>query len=224
MKLNKRVITIGLIILICAIVIKLLWVGLSHIKIDDFKPAGVVFVIDSSASNQKNLPEQKKLLKQICNVLDPEDQVKILRVSEDAYLIYEGAPTNGSGITKAMDAFTQYDEKDYGTAYGLGLKKAFNHCLNLKKSGYVPAVVVIGDLENEGAVENQIDWKLLPENVKSIMEYVPDLSMMFLNAHPAKLDQAKETLTPVLGETHLIVAPEQTSDKAIRKFLTAIGR
>ena len=79
-------------------------------------------------------------------------------------------------------------------------------------------------MENEGAVENQIDWKLLPENVKSIMEYAPDLSIMFLNAHPAKLDQAKETLTPVLGETHLIVAPEQTSDKAIRKFLTAIGR
>lgn len=224
MKLNKRVITIGLIILVCAVVIKLLWMGISHIKIDDFKPAGVVFVIDSSASNQQNLPEQKKLLKQICNVLDPEDQVKILRVSEDAYLIYEGAPTNGSGITKAMDAFTQYDEKDYGTAYGLGLKKAFNHCLNLKKSGYVPAVVVIGDLENEGAIENQIDWKLLPENVKNIMEYAPDLSIMFLNAHPAKLDQAKETLTPVLGETHLIVAPEQTSDKAIRKFLTAIGR
>ncbi len=224
MKLNKKIITLGLIILALAIVLKLIWVGLSHIKIDDFKPAGIVFVIDSSASNQEKLPEQKKLLKQICNILDPEDQVKILRVSEDAYLIYEGAPTNGSGITKAMDAFTQYDANDYGTAYGLGLKKAFNHCLNMKKSGLVPAIVVIGDLENEGAVEKQIDWKLLPDNVKNVLEYAPDLSMMFLNAHPAKLDQVKETLTPVLGETHLIVAPEQTSDKAIRKFLTAIGR
>ena len=224
MNLNKRVVTLGLIILALAILIKVVIVGISKIKIDDFKPAGIVFVIDSSASNQQNLPEQKKLLKQICNILDPEDQIKILRVSEDAYLIYEGAPTNGSGITKAMDAFTRYDAQDYGTAYGLALKKAFNHCLNMKKSGLVPAVVVIGDLENEGDIEKQIDWKLLPENVKSVMEYAPDLSMMFLNAHPAKLDLVKETLTPVLGETHLIVAPEQTSDKAIRKFLTAIGR
>jgi len=221
---NKKLITLGLIILSLSIVLKALWAGLSHVKIDDFKPAGVVFVIDSSASNQEKLPEQKKLLKQICNILDPEDQIKILRVSQDAYLIYEGAPTNGSGITKAMDEFTKFDEKDYGTAYGLGLKKAFNHCLNLKKSGLVPAIVVMGDLENEGAIENQIDWKLLPQNVKNVLEYAPDLSMMFLNAHPAKLDLVKETLTPVLGETNLIVAPEQTSDKAIRKFLTAIGR
>ena len=224
MNLNKRVITLGLIILALAILIKIAIVGLSKIKIDDFKPAGIVFVIDSSASNQGNLPEQKKLLKQICNILDPEDQIKILRVSEDAYLIYEGAPTNGSGISKAMDAFTQYDAGDYGTAYGIALKKAFNHCLNMKKSGLVPAIIVIGDLENEGDIEKQIDWKLLPENVKNVMQYAPDLSMMFLNAHPAKLDLVKETLTPVLGETNLIVAPEQTSDRAIRKFLTAIGR
>ena len=224
MKLNKRIVTLGFIILSLAIALKVVWMGLSKIKVDDFKPAGIVFIVDSSASNQKNLPEQKKLLKQICNILDPEDQIKILRVSEDAYLIYEGAPTNGSGITKAMDAFTQYDEKHYGTAYGLAMKKAFNHCLNMKKSDYVPAIVVIGDLENEGAVENQIDWDLFPANVKSVMEYAPDISMMFLHAHPAKLDLVKETLTPVLGETHLIVAPEQTSDKAIRKFLTAIGR
>lgn len=35
---------------------------------------------------------------------------------------------NGSTITKSMDAFTKYDEKDYGTAYGVGLKKAFSPC------------------------------------------------------------------------------------------------
>ena len=224
MKLNKKLITLGLIILSLAIVLKVVFTGLSHLKPDDFKPAGVVFLIDSSASNQEKLPEQKKLLKQICNILDPEDQIKILRVSQDAYLIYEGAPTNGSTITKSMDEFTKYDEKDYGTAYGLGLKKAFNHCLNLKKLGLVPAIVVMGDLENEGVAENQIDWTLLPENVQSVLEYAPDLSMMFLNAHPSKLDLVKETLTPVLGEEHLIVASEQTSDKAIRKFLNAIGR
>ncbi len=224
MKLNKRVITVGLIILALAIVGKLLWTGLKNIKIDEFHPAAVMFVIDSSASNQKSLPEQKKLLRQICNLLDPEDKIKIFRVSEDAYLIYEGTPMNGSGITKAMDAFTKYDKNDYGTAYGIGMKKAFSYALSMKKEGYNPAVVVIGDLENEGDVSKQINWQTLPSNVSNVKKYAPEISMMFLGAHPAKLDMVKEKLNPVLGETKLIVAPEQNTDKAIRNFLHALGR
>lgn len=224
MKLNKRLITLGLIILIFSVVGKFLWLGVKKIKVDDFKPSAVIFVVDSSASNQKNLPEQKKTLRQICNLLDPEDQIKILRVSEDAYLIYEGGPMNGSGITKAMNAFTQYDKKDYGTAYGVGLKKAFGHALSMKKLGFTPAIVVIGDLENEGAIEKQINWKTLPANVSKVKQYAPDLAMMFLGAHPAKLDQVKETLTPVLGEQKLVISPEQNTDKAIRRFLHALGR
>lgn len=224
MKLNKRLVTLGLLVLILSVALKFIWAGLRQIKVDDFHPAAVIFVIDSSASNQKYLPEQKKTLRQICNLLDPEDQIKILRVSEDAYLIYEGSPMNGSTITKSMDAFTQYDKNDYGTAYGVGLKKAFSHALTMKKGGYVPAVVVIGDLENEGAIEKQINWETLPKNVKNVKKYTPDISMMFLDAHPAKLDLAKEKLTPVLGENHLIVAPKQNIDKSIRRFLHAIGR
>lgn len=131
---------------------------------------------------------------------------------------------NGSTITKSMDAFTKYDETDYGTAYGVGMKKAFSHALNMKKNGYVPAVVVIGDLENEGAVEKQINWDILPSNVQNVKKYAPDISMMFLDAHPEKLDLVKEKLTPVLGENHLIVSPEQNIDKSIRRFLHALGR
>ncbi len=224
MKLNKKLITLGLVIFVLAVAIKFVWAGLSRIKIDDFHPSAVIFLIDSSASNQKELTNQKKTLKQICNLLDPEDQIKILRVSEDAYLIYEGSPMNGSTITKSMDAFTKYDEKDYGTAYGEALKKAFSHALNMKKDGYVPAIVVIGDLENEGAVEKQINWDTLPKNVEEAQKYVPELSMMFLYAHPSKLDLVKEKLSPVLGEKKLIIAPEQNVDKSIRKFLNALGR
>lgn len=224
MKLNKRLVTLGLIILALSVAVRFIWAGLRQIKVDDFHPAAVIFVVDSSASNQKRLPEQKKVLRQICNLLDPEDQIKILRVSEDAYLIYEGTPMNGSGITKSMDAFTKYDSKDYGTAYGAGLKKAFSHALTMKKDGYVPAIVVIGDLENEGAVEKQINWETLPANVQNVKKYAPDISMMFLDAHPAKLDLAKEKLTPVLGEAQLIVSPEQNIDKSIRRFLHALGR
>lgn len=224
MKLNKRLVTLGLLILILSVAGKFLWMGLRQIKVDDFHPAAVIFVIDSSASNQKQLPEQKKTLRQICNLLDPEDQIKILRVSQDAYLIYEGTPMNGSVITKSMDAFTQYDKNDYGTAYGVGLKKAFSHVLTMQKAGYRPAVIVMGDLENEGAIEKQINWNTLPQNVQNVKQYAPELSMMFLDAHPAKLDLVKEKLTPVLGEEHLIVSPKQNIDKSIRKFLHALGR
>ena len=224
MKLNKKLVTLGLIILTLSIALKFVWAGISRIKVDDFHPAAVIFVIDSSASNQKQLPEQKKTLRQICNLLDPEDQIKILRVSEDAYLIYEGSPMNGSTITKSMDEFTKYDQKDYGTAYGVGLKKAFSHALTMKKEGYIPAIVVIGDLENEGAIEKQINWNTLPSNVQNVKKYAPDISMMFLDAHPAKLDLVKEKLTPVLGEEHLIVAPKQNIDKSVIRFLHAIGR
>ena len=224
MKLNKRLVTLGLLILILSVAGKFLWMGLRQIKVHDFHPSAVIFVIDSSASNQKQLPEQKKTLRQICNLLDPEDQIKILRVSEDAYLIYEGTPMNGSVITKSMDAFTQYDKNDYGTAYGVGLKKAFSHVLTMQKAGYRPAVIVMGDLENEGAIEKQINWNTLPQNVQNVKQYAPELSMMFLDAHPAKLDLVKEKLTPVLGEEHLIVSPKQNIDKSIRKFLHALGR
>lgn len=221
---NKRLIILGIVILAVSIILKLVWTGVTKIKVDNFRPAAVMFVIDSSASNQKDLPEQKKLLKQICNLLDPEDKIKIIRVSEDAYLIYEGAPFNGSNINKVMNAFTAYDEKDYGTAYGVGLRKALNYSLEMKKLGYMPAVVVIGDLENEGESDKQINWNTLPSEVRNIKSKAPDLAMMFLYAHPEKLDLVKESLTPVLGEMKLIVSPKQNCDKAIRQFVHALER
>ncbi len=221
---DKRLIILGIVILMASVAVKLVWSGLKGIKVDDFKPSAVMFVIDSSASNQRELPEQKKLLKQICNLLDPEDKIKIIRVSEDAYLIYEGAPFNGSNINKVMNAFTKYDAKDYGTAYGTGIKKALNYALEMNKKGYLPAVVVIGDLENEGASEKQINWNTLPSDVKRAQNKAPDLAMMFLYAHPEKLDLVKEKLYPVLGEDKLIVSPKQNCDKAIRQFVHALDR
>lgn len=221
---NKRLITVGFLILAVCIIGKLLYIGLKNIKLDEFYPAAMIFVVDSSASNQGKLEEQKRYLKQLCSVLDPEDEIKILKVSEDSYLIYEGSAHNSRGISESMSAFTKYDENDYGTAYGDALKKAFSHALTMKKEGYVPSIIVIGDLENEGAIEKQINWALLPQNVKNVQQYVPDLSMAFLFAHPQKLDNVKEKLTPVLGESKLIISPEQNVDKATRKILEAIGR
>ena len=221
---NKRLVTIGLLILGIAIIGKLVLMAAKNIKVDDFHKAAIIFVIDSSASNQKMLPEEIKYTKSLCSILDPEDEIKILKVSEESYLIYEGSPSNTKGITKAVEAFTQFNPKDYGTAYGQGLKKALEHCLTMKKEGYVPAVVVIGDLENEGAIEKQINWETLPGNIKSIKEYIPELAMMFVYAHPEKLDLVKTKLNPVLGEKKLIVANETNVDKVNRRFLEAIGR
>lgn len=221
---NKRLVILGILILGIAIVGKLIFVLAKNIKVDDFHKAAVIFVVDSSASNQSKLPEQIKYLKSLCSILDPEDEVKILKVSQKSYLIYEGSPSDSMGITKAVTEFTKYDQNDYGTAYGESLKKAFSHALTMKKEGYVPAIVVIGDLANEGDVTKQINWDVLPKNVENVLQYAPDLSMMFVYAHPERLDMVKETLNPVLGEKKLIVANEQNAQKAQRRFLEAIGR
>lgn len=221
---NKRLIILGLLILAIAIVGKLLFVIAKNIKVDDFHKSAVIFVVDSSASNQQMLPTEIKYIKSLCSILDPEDAVKILKVSEKSYLIYEGSPSDTMGIRKALEAFTQLDSKDYGTAYGEALKKAFDHCLTMKKEGYIPALVVVGDLENEGDVAKQINWETLPQNVKTVQQYAPEIAMMFVFAHPEKLDLVKTKLNPVLGETKLIVANEQNVDKANRRFLEAIGR
>jgi hypothetical protein len=198
--------------------------GLSKLKPDEFHKAAIIFVVDSSASNQKDLPAQKLLIRQLCSMLDPEDHIKMLRVSEESYLIYEGSPQSGSDVRKAMEKFTQLDSKEYGTAYGLALDKAFTHALNMYKEGYVPAVVVIGDLENEGDSVKQINWDELPSKVSNIKGQAPELSMMFLYAKPEKLDLVKEKLTPVLGENKLILGNEATTSKSLRRFLNAIGR
>ena len=94
----------------------------------------------------------------------------------------------------------------------------------MKKEGYTPSVVVIGDLENEGDISKQIDWETLPQNVKNVQKYIPEISMMFAYAEPEKLDYVKTKLNPVLGEKKLIIVNEITVNKSQRKLLEAIGR
>lgn len=198
--------------------------GLSRIKVDNFNKAAVIFIVDSSASNKHNLQKEELTIRQLCGMLDPEDQIKILRVSEDSYLIYEGSPQSFSEIRKSMEKFTEYNSKEYGTAYGLSIKKALKHALDMKKLGYIPAVVVLGDLENEGDSKKQLDWNQFPKEVATAKLKAPSLSIMFLYADPEKLDLVKEKLGPVLGEKNLIVAPETTINSALRRFLISIGR
>lgn len=221
---NKKLIILGFIILAACFLGKLLWTGLKNIKVDEFHPTSVIFIVDSSASNQKNLPNQVKYLKSLCSLLDPEDHIKILKTSQNAYLIYEGSPMDTASISKAVEAFTKLDKKDYGTAYGEAMKKAVTHSLTMYKEGYTPAIVIIGDLENEGAIEKQINWDTLPGNIEKAKENMPELTLMFAFAHPEKLDMVKEKLGPILGEKHLLIATEQVVYKISTKFLSAIGR
>lgn len=221
---NRRQIKLVIILIITVIALVLAIIGLKNIKVDEFKPASVIFVIDSSASNQKKLSTQINTLKTICKRLDPEDHIKIIRVSEDAYLIYEGHGHATGAISKSLNEFTKYSAEEYGTAYGEGITKAINYSKNMQKENYVPAIVVIGDLENEGNAEKQINWSKLPTQIKQAQKDMPELSMTFLYAHPQKLDRVKEILSPVLGEEKLVIATEQNTDNAIKKFILAIGR
>ena len=76
---NKRLIIIGILILVISVIGKLLYCAIKNIKIDDFHPASIIFVIDSSASNQAKLNDEIKYLKSICTILDPEDVIKVLQ-------------------------------------------------------------------------------------------------------------------------------------------------
>ena len=76
---NKRLITLGVLIFIGCVVLKFIWAGIKNMPIADFHPAAVMFVVDSSASNRSKLPEQKRFLRQICAQLDPDDQIKIIK-------------------------------------------------------------------------------------------------------------------------------------------------
>ena len=40
--------------------------GLSQLKVDEFRKAAVIFLVDSSASNQKDLASQKMIIRQLC--------------------------------------------------------------------------------------------------------------------------------------------------------------
>ena len=64
----------------------------------------------------------------------------------------------------------------------------------------------------------------MPDEVAQVKNQTGDFTMMFLFADPEKLDLVKEKLTPVLGERNLIIGTEVASNKALRKFLSAIGR
>ena len=210
----RRTLILSILLILAVLVGKFLVYGISNIKTAGFKPVVSIFLVDVSASNRGLLNKQKQTILKMAKKLDSEDTAIIYVVSEKAYLIYNGKPNKIVAMREALDDQSKYDPKAYGTAYGLALKKAVGDALLYKAEGYRPAIIILGDLENEGDISKQINWKLLPENIKKVKEkYIPDLSLVFLYAHPEKLDNVRQLLVPVLGEKHLIVAQEENFRK-----------
>ena len=145
-------------------------------------------------------------------------------VTEDTYSVYNGNPHKLVAMREAIKKRGAFDDKSFGTAYGLALKKAIGDALRYKQDGYKPAIIILGDLENEGDITKQINWSTLPKNIQKTLNYVPDLTLAFLYAHPQKLDDVRHSLLPVIKEKNLIVASEENVDQAVRKILEAVGR
>ena len=219
---DKRLITVGLVILGAAILIKTAVVLLSHVKVDEFHKTAITFIIDSSASNQSKLPSEIKYIKSLCAILDPEDAIKIIKTDNSSYLIYEGSPGDGVAISNAVKKYTQNGGR--GTSYGEALKKAVDYSLTMKKNGYNTAIVVVGSLEENGDIYKRINWETLPKNIEKTQKYLPEMAMMFAFADPEKLDNVKTKLNPVLGENKLIIVNEVNLEKSNTRFIRAIGR
>ena len=219
---DKRLITVGLVILAVAIFIKTAFVLLSNVKIDEFHKTAVTFIIDSSSSNNSKLPRQIQYIKSLCAILDPEDAIKIIKTDKTSYLIYEGSPGEGAAITNALKKYTQNGSNQ--TSYGEAFKKAVDYSLTMKKNGYNTSIVVIGAMEDNGDMDKRINWDVFPKNIENTKKYLPELSIMFAFAEPEKLDFVKTKLNPVLGENKLIIVNEANINKANARFIKAIDR
>ncbi len=217
----KRCYILTAIVILVSLLVFSMFSLLKNINVDNFKPAFFAILVDASENNKK-LDLQNKFIKQFCAILDTEDKVKILQVSGDSYLIYEGSPQSLTEISKSLNQYTKTPGNKKVSSYNSAIKKAVQHCLVMKKNGYIPSIIVIGSLENNG--KDAIDWNTLPLNIKKTLKYMPDFTMSFLWAEPKFLDKVKVELTPILGENQLIISTEYTIDKVSRKILKAIGR
>lgn len=220
----RRTCILSLLLLISVYALKLIIVGFQNMDLGEFKPVSAIFLLDISASNRNMLAQQEQTILKISKRLDSEDHALIYVVTEDAYSVYNGNPHKLVAMRESMKKQGKFDEKSFGTAYGLALKKAIGDALRYKQDGYKPAIIVLGDLENEGDITKQINWSTLPKNIQKTLKYIPDLTLAFLYAHPQKLDDVRQTLLPVIKEKNLIVASEENVDQAVRKILEAVGR
>ena len=145
----RRTCTLGLLLLVTVYALKLIIVGFQNLDLSEFKPVAAVFLLDVSASNRNLLAEQEQTILRISKRLDSEDQALVYVVTEDTYSVYNGNPHKLVAMKEAIRKRGAFDEKSFGTAYGLALKKAIGDALRYKQDGYKPAIIILGDLEND---------------------------------------------------------------------------
>ncbi len=222
----RRALILGLILPLVLYGIKIILWGFSNIKLANFKPVSAIFLLDVSASNRTLIDKQTGTILKISKRLDSEDTALVYIVSENTYNVYDGNPHKLVAIKEAISKRGAYDNKAYGTAYGLAFKKAIGDALRYQSQGYTPLIVVLGDLENEGDVTKQLNWNTLPSNLRKTLRYIPDLKVAFLYAHPEKLDDVRQLLLPVFAEksSNLIVASEENVEQSTKKLLEVLGR
>lgn len=220
---NKNLIKMGIILFVTVAVVKLFYIAIKNIKVDEFHKSAVVFLLESTAQNKPYLDDEIQYIKSLCAILDPEDDIKILKVADTSYLIFEGSPSDMKGINNSINSYTKSTSSNVAD-YPSAIKKAVEHSLNMKKDGYRPAIVIVGNLTQEGSANQRINWDVLGKNIKNTQKYIPELAMMFVFAPPEKLDTVKTKLNPVLGEKKLIIANSANIDKANMRFIKAIGR
>lgn len=221
----KKVSILCLLFLVLIFFISVVILGVKNLKIVNFIPASVIFILDTSLSNSENLSSQKLFIKQLCASLDSDDKIKIIKADREAYLIYEGSPQNTNVIAKSLERYTDASEDKVETAlYGKAIKKAVSYSLLMKQENYIPSVVIVGNLDGNAKNSNVLDWDILPKNINATLKYIPEFSMVFAYGRPENLDFVKEKLNPVLGEDHLLIATDVTADKISRSFLNLIGR
>lgn len=220
----KKALILGVIIPLVVYLGKLVLVAVSKIQPTEFKPVFAIFLLDISASSRGLLEEEQECVIRMAKKLDSDDHAKIYVVTQDTYEVFDGGPHKASAMRTAMVKNSEFDSQAYGTAYGLAIKKAVGDALRYKAEGYTPAIIVLGDLENEGAIDKQINWNTFPKNIQNTLKYIPELSLTFLYADPKKLDDVKQNLVPVLKEDKLIIASEENVELALRKFSKAVGR
>ena len=187
---NKNLIKMGIILFVTVVIVKLLFIGIKNIKVDEFHKSAVVFLLESTVQNKQSLGKEVQYIKSLCANLDPEDDIKILKVADTSYLIFEGSPSDTKGINNSINSYTKSASSNVAD-YPSAIKKAVEHSLSMKKDGYHPSIVVVGNLTEEGSANQRINWDTLGKNIKHTQKYIPELAMMFVFAPPEKLDMVK---------------------------------
>ena len=58
--------------------------------------------------------------------------------------------------------------------------------------------------------------------MKKTFEYIPDLSLVLLYAHPSKLDMAREKLKSIIPDKQFFFSSEENVDLTTRRFLKSL--